>query len=369
MRKLFFYSIILCLSITACQFNSGKSASEKDNESIVLKVFPEEKPVILLSSFVDSVVFIPLENHGPGLVAEMVKIQSYNGNYYILDKAQNALFVYDKKGQLLLLLNQQGRGPGEYLQPVDFEINDKGLFVLDYPNSILQYDFELKFVQKIVLTDIYSFSFASTADSLWVSNENGSERGRFHYSIAAMTGETKRNFLEKKFLTRTYNWGGISEFKKHAGELYCSPPFQNEIFKTDGNGVIKKYDIAFGKTALPESLNPYEAHIYSPDFQYAVRQNFWVTDNYFIFDYFYKGQREFAFYNTENQTLQHGAVENDLHPDYRFLPTWNSDNKLIEIVDASTLNAYFAPIKSKVESLRAVASDDNCVLVLYFLKP
>jgi hypothetical protein len=55
--------------------------------------------------------------------------------------------------------------------------------------------------------------------------------------------------------------------------------------------------------------------------------------------------------------------------DYRFLPTWNSTNTLIEIVDASTLNAYFAPIKSKVESLRAVASDDNCVLVLYFLKP
>jgi hypothetical protein len=63
--------------------NTDRQATEKGNEGIVLEVFPKEKPAILLSSFVDSIAFIPLENNGSGLVADMVKIQVYEGNLYI----------------------------------------------------------------------------------------------------------------------------------------------------------------------------------------------------------------------------------------------------------------------------------------------
>ena len=359
---------LLPILILSCHFKSNTNLAKESNENYNLIIDPSQEDSILLSSFIDSLVFVPLETKDNELITQISKIISFNDEFYVLDQAQNSIFIYNNNGKHLKTLHRQGKGPGEYQQLVDFNINKNGLFLLNYPHTILHYNFELEFLRKYEINNLYSFSFYCYNDLFWFSNETGSANAKYHFLVIDKNGKQKNKLIEKKFTEKKFNWREGNEFFEHNATLYFSPLFGNQIYSTDGTTIKKQYTINFENYNFPDDKNLFNENIYSPDFKYAIRQYFWKLNNGLLIDYIHERNRKFALFNQKTKDIKNGFVVNDLIPEYRFFPKWADENKLIEVVDAITIIENFSFLKNKIESLNSLSANNNPVLVLYYLK-
>ena len=76
-----------------------------------------------LTDLLQDVECIPLETSLPALLTRIVRIEPFEGNYYILDGEKKCILVFDKEGKLLRSLGAVGKGHGEYLSVADFAID------------------------------------------------------------------------------------------------------------------------------------------------------------------------------------------------------------------------------------------------------
>ena len=87
---------------------------------------------ILLSRFISSCQFIPLETDEDCMLGEIDKIEHQNGELYVLDRSNNRICVFGMEGKHHRTLFRGGNGPGEYYQLMDFDIEGDTLYVLDF---------------------------------------------------------------------------------------------------------------------------------------------------------------------------------------------------------------------------------------------
>lgn len=82
----------------------------------------------------DSIVFVPLETNDQSLISSINKILYRDGVYYIFDKTQAMIFLFNANGSFITKIHNIGNGPGEYADISDFDL-DADLNV--YVSSIL----------------------------------------------------------------------------------------------------------------------------------------------------------------------------------------------------------------------------------------
>ena len=135
-----YYILVIVLLLCSC--------SDVDNLGVYEVKVPAEtnQKEVLLSAFVENIRIVPLDMDDECLISQIDKVKIFKDEIYILDKTNNAIYIYGMDGKHLRTLFKVGNGPGEYLQLMDFDIYDNQLFVLDYGRChILKYDCEIKF--------------------------------------------------------------------------------------------------------------------------------------------------------------------------------------------------------------------------------
>lgn len=82
---------------------------------------------------IENMEYIPLETTEHSLLGGINKIIYKNDRYYILDKDQNkGVYIFDKDGNFLSSINKQGEGPGEYIEIMDMDIDNKNnIYIAD----------------------------------------------------------------------------------------------------------------------------------------------------------------------------------------------------------------------------------------------
>jgi len=76
-------------------------------------------------SFIDSCLFIPLETSVQSLIGYINQIEIIDNKFFILDERSVRLKVFDHNGKFLYDVGRKGRGPGEYIAPMSFFVNNK----------------------------------------------------------------------------------------------------------------------------------------------------------------------------------------------------------------------------------------------------
>ena len=99
------------------------------------------------------------------------KILFKNGKLYLLDQASRKIIVFDRNGSLDMSLSKRGRGPGEYLQITDFDVDDEGnIWLVDgQRNLLLTYSSNGKFLRSKNLQYEVEFIKCLSSDSLLLS--------------------------------------------------------------------------------------------------------------------------------------------------------------------------------------------------------
>ena len=130
--------ILIALCLFSC---GGKSHQSKKLETISIN--GNIRQVLNLSSFVDTIEFIPLETNDENLIGKVNRIFYRNGKYYLRTTQgmmNGKLSVFNKTGKYLWGLNRKGQGPGEYTDFEDFSIADNGNIIIPTIKKIITYD-------------------------------------------------------------------------------------------------------------------------------------------------------------------------------------------------------------------------------------
>ena len=116
--------------------------------------------------------YVPLETTDSSLIGNIDKILYQNNKYYILDKVEKKILVFDRQGKAMQIIHKVGQGPGEYLEPSDIDIDKEGnIYVYDWATqSIITYKNGKPENYEILKIGQYFLDFAMTDKYIFLSN-------------------------------------------------------------------------------------------------------------------------------------------------------------------------------------------------------
>ena len=191
------------------------------------------------------------------LFSSVDQVEYKDGKLYILDWRYRRLVVFDSDGQPVSSLRRQGRGPGEYLQITDFDVDrDGSLWVVDGQKDILlhysptgecigsrDFPYEAEFI-KVLEGDRFLFSLAP-----WDSSGYGGKR----IVVTDRELNVDRTMLEYgKFTDRNYAFPSAG-FSTVESAIYYHRPVDDCVYAlTEGGDMEKRYVFDFGQRRVPD---------------------------------------------------------------------------------------------------------------------
>lgn len=128
-----FFIIVL---LGACSTDVNEGVINLSHSSLKLD------SLVRLSSLLKDYDFIPLETKPECLISQVSKVVRRDNYYYVLS-GRDDLYVFNTIGEFVMKVGIQGRGPKEYLEIYDFDINssESTIYFLDL-RKIHVYDVE-----------------------------------------------------------------------------------------------------------------------------------------------------------------------------------------------------------------------------------
>ena len=178
--------------------------------------------------------------------------------YYIFDRSNSVIFIFNSEGKFINKLDKQGKGPKEYIELRDFDITEEGnIEILSY-NKILTYNSQLDLIEKrkTLFEDnkklIPSVQFTSNGDyDLFFRGSfglrNPKEKG--NYGVYCVNKDLK--VLGRYFPTSFMYPSSHATFYKSSGKINLSSTFGNDtIYSVDKFKIYPKYFVDFGKKKI-----------------------------------------------------------------------------------------------------------------------
>lgn len=262
--------ILFMLWFTMCQSNKKKgfeiNRSFKSDSLIEINIDNlETKQPIYFSQLFKGLKIVPLETSDKCLIGNISQIEKYNDIYYILDSNNaKALLLFDNSGKFIKKIGTIGKGPGEYISPHMFSIDQKRkqIQILDTKqNKIIIYSNNGNFMREIKLNIHFdSFKFVIHNDITYIDilSSRFAKSDFLLYSLNGITGK----IISRWFPTQAYTKGfdqpfnvSKNNFFKTENDIKYSKTFFDTIFSVKGN-IVKPYIAITSKNKIsPEIIH------------------------------------------------------------------------------------------------------------------
>lgn len=253
----------LVFNIVACDTGSQNKGTISNANCVKIEIAGDIDRLLQIDSIFSGFKAIPLETKKECLIGKIIKTKIYKGKMFILDELKS-LFVFNTNGKFLYEIGKRGKGPGEYLELRDFDIDSNGnVYILDF-RRILMYKNDGTFLKKFIFDFLPPKSkircnpleFAVKDDGnfyIWggtfelKNNPDGN-----YYSIYEMTEKGK--ITNKYFPLKHAESQGFQNhrFVPYKDLTLIDPSFgSNIIYSIDKDGIVdERWFIDFGKKTL-----------------------------------------------------------------------------------------------------------------------
>ena len=374
---------MLLFVVLLCGCNKQYKA-KKDSSFSTIGVDFDEKKSTESSYWFSQLEIIPLETKDNSLLSldKGFKIQYFENNFYILDKGQNDIFVFDSYGNHKYNSKQKkGGGPEEYHMIYDFDINreTREIEILDIAvYKIKKYNLDFTYIDNITLPeDVYpikNFKIISSKMYCFYHTPQQIEKPalKIYYSDENKIQEYLVLKKDKRPSTQS------DPFYVYNDQVYFTYSFPNEeLFQICENGeniVNKVLEYDLGKYTLSFDKKIDES-IFTPDFFNRYSDYVFLTNKYenneCYYNYIFYDNKYFMLKcnkETKEQDLISGEFSDSgvlLSPffiDDLYFYVLASPEYLKEVVSLKLLDE-----KSK-KILENISVDDNPVILKYYLK-
>ena len=386
--RLLSFSIFL-LSILSC--NSQKSniyfldpRSWKENS-------------IKLSDLSDDIQYIPLDNKY-AYSAFMPKIK---GNSMYACIKDSGIVQFDRQGKMIRNIGRKGRGPGEYIYGMYFDIDEKTgtLYVLD-SKQIKIYSKTGRFIKSLPIEEngenfdaIYYYN-----SHLFIPKTIDGFSPKYNWIILDTLGHLIKK-KENTILSITANTGGTLNVYKFKGNIYYSNWYDDSVYCILPNFDYKvSYVYNVGEKRLPGTSLANDPPTYMKQMgQYVIHGNLFETNRFLVLDYRYDKNSIAMLDKTNNKVYMNYTrvqertvtcgIENDLDGGIMFMLyddsyyTENNIEYLIGLIDPFVLKSHIASTdfknsvpkdpekKNALEKFaNSIKETDNPILMMIKLK-
>ena len=315
-------------------FNGCKSTETYTDSIERILIKPEQGMEILLSQLVDTLTFVSLETTLNSLLVQIDKLEYDRGKYFILDRYQHSVLIFDSLGGFINKIGQKGRAPGEFEFLECFTLDTENQYVITTDNfkNLKYFSYEGKYIKSVPLELFYKDLIVTSGGDL-----------AFHTS-KMINYEYKKNFLGKitvkkscfnlhiqtgsefvkyfSYSDKIFDNGKMYQdisypFSKYNHFIRYIYPFNDTIFQIIDHKPHPLYYIDFEDKKSKEDLiamNGEEVEEFykkNKDCAYFVN-NFIETDEFMKIDYFFGNK----LYSTiirkgVNHSIMTGALKND----------------------------------------------------------
>lgn len=104
-------------------FLSGCSGNKSVLPYNHIAVDPKEQSVMAFSDLFSKIELVVPETGDSSMIRRVEKVIHWQDRFYVFDRSQDAVFIFDETGGFSGKIQREGKGPGEYLDIRDMEIN------------------------------------------------------------------------------------------------------------------------------------------------------------------------------------------------------------------------------------------------------
>ncbi|WP_083985044.1 6-bladed beta-propeller [Geofilum rubicundum] len=355
---------------------------------------PPYDNLLQMDSIFSSIEAIKLETNKQCLISNHRKILFDNNQIFISNETNN-LFVFSDKGEFIREISKKGRGPEEFFELRDFQIDFEGnIHILDYLR-VLVYTNDGKLIETIkfeapdnsVVLNPLAFSLSEKKGEyyLW-GGSFGIESNVNNNHFALYRIDKSGNFTERYFPVKHSIMGNGNRFRFFDNFTNITPVFGNDTIYSIDNGELKsRYYVNFGDRSLKEkipdnfsSLGEFKSRLNS---KYVTGiYDFIETSNWCYMTFPFNGLVYKAYYSKKSENV-FVSLSNPRLPN-RIAPLWidtNFDDKLIAMKSAGFIVREIERLmtdtsklseeeKHFIQSLLDVKDTDNPVLLVCEMK-
>jgi hypothetical protein len=228
------------------------------------KIPPEGKSIDLSSVMGHSskekifkdVRFIQLETVRENLLGDDLYFEISSDKIYIFDRGnQKSVFIFDEDGKYVGKSGRPGKGPGEYVNAVDFLVrNDTVDFLVQQsPNaSVYSYTSSGDFIRETKL-NLFPYSFQLIQNKFYAVSMNYNKMIHDHQIyLLDKTGNDIKKYLPNE--TEINIPIGENCFGKSEDEVFYFEPFNDTVYKFDDTLLNPFYAFDFGDYTVPDKF-------------------------------------------------------------------------------------------------------------------
>lgn len=378
---------LLAIFIIFLTFLISCQNQEKQREFSSIGFTPEkfiEKENVLLDTIVDEIEYIPLESGAGSYVGRISSLFITENEILLI--SQGEVFIFDRTGKFKTKLGAKGRGPEEYLSPLEVLYNsERGRYIIYDSRSVLEFDNDYNFIKKTKhdreLKRIKLLGDDKYVGELMTESYYGDS---VVYSLVFY--DKKMNIINKLETTESsepvegqlfmidlmggLNYGpdGVLFREQYGDTIYnITPDMEREpLLKLD-----------MGDKKYPKELNFNMAMFQERRNEYIQPGKFSIIDNNLIMQFLFDGKSMYSWTDISNDVTVIPVIE-DGDKEYGFmlkafpgycLNTYFTDGYLFDIIQPSDAMEYFdreadgipADLKLTIQNMTI---DQNPILVL-----
>lgn len=244
--------------IASCNNDRSIFSYNEVSDSVRIDINPRALSNVSFYDHYSNIELIPLETTPISIVESIDKLVYHNGIFYILDIKQTTLFLFNEKGEFIDKVARKGKGPGEYVDLYDFNINEftGNLELLDPWSRLLIFSPELEHIETIKIDQriVHQF-FNLNKDTIAFYAFSEDEKLSFFSRSQGKIFRKDFKFEELEQLNLFPGTGYNNVFHRFNDKILFAVPYSYEIFDITKAHLESHRKLNFGKYNFkPENI-------------------------------------------------------------------------------------------------------------------
>jgi hypothetical protein len=376
----FTIQITALLFIVSCDSERSTHINKDGTDSVRIIINPKNVSKISFFDHFSEIELIPLETTPESLIEDFDKVIFHSGVFYILDLKQTTLFLFNDKGEYIDKISRKGKGPGEYVDLYDFNINEftGNLELLDPWSRLLIFSPELEYIETMEIDQriVHQF-FNLNKDTIAFYAFSEDEKLSFFSRSQGKIFHKVFKFEELEQLNLFPGTGSNNAFHRFKDKILFSVPYSYEVLDITNAQLDSYRKMDFGNYNFkPENIETGKDLFYHASYYKNLKNEvihiryFYETDNH-IYSMFVFNSNFFSL--TFNKTdysydivdrYQEGIGAVDIYTNIE-------DGSFFRVMNLTPkyLDAYMNILTEEQKKLVAtITPEDNPGLVKYKIK-